>query len=40
MESIEAQFGAEKAAQGYVALNARHTVREQAGILNDAEPRC
>ena len=36
VESIEAQFGAEKAAQGYVALNVRHTVREQAGILNDA----
>ncbi|MET0540218.1 MAG: AMP-binding protein [Variovorax sp.] len=37
VESIEAQFGAEKAAQGYVALNARHTLREQAAILNDAE---
>ncbi|MES1161581.1 MAG: AMP-binding protein, partial [Rhizobacter sp.] len=36
VESIEAQFGAEKAAQAYVALNARHTVREQAGVLNDA----
>jgi acyl-CoA synthetase (AMP-forming)/AMP-acid ligase II len=36
VESIESQFGAEKAAQGYVALNARHTLREQAGILNDA----
>src|SRR5205823_657274 len=29
--------GAEKAAQAYVALNARHAVREQAAILNDAE---
>ena len=37
VESIEGQFGAEKAAQAYVALNARHTLREQAGILNDAE---
>lgn len=37
VESIESQFAAEKAAQGYVALNARHTVREQAAILNDAE---
>ncbi|WP_280156383.1 AMP-binding protein [Piscinibacter sp. XHJ-5] len=37
VESIESQFGAEKAAQGYVALNARHTLREQAAILNDAE---
>ncbi|MDM0113496.1 AMP-binding protein [Variovorax sp. J22R133] len=37
VESIEAQFAAEKAAQGYVALNARHTVHEQAAILNDAE---
>ena len=37
VQSIESQFGAEKAAQGYVALNARHTLREQAGILNDAE---
>jgi acyl-CoA synthetase (AMP-forming)/AMP-acid ligase II len=37
VESIESQFGAEKAAQTYVALNARHTLREQAGILNDAE---
>jgi acyl-CoA synthetase (AMP-forming)/AMP-acid ligase II len=37
VHSIEAQFGAEKAAQAYVALNARHTLREQAGILNDAE---
>lgn len=35
--SIESQFGAEKAAQAYVALNARHTLREQAAILNDAE---
>lgn len=37
VESIESQFGAEKAAQAYVALNARHTLREQAAILNDAE---
>ncbi|MDM0015789.1 AMP-binding protein [Variovorax sp. J22P168] len=36
VQSIESQFGAEKAAQGYVALNARHTMREQAAILNDA----
>ncbi|MDM0019141.1 class I adenylate-forming enzyme family protein [Variovorax saccharolyticus] len=36
VQSIESQFGAEKAAQAYVALNARHTVREQAAILNDA----
>ena len=36
VESIEAQFGAEKAGQAYVALNARHTLREQAAILNDA----
>jgi acyl-CoA synthetase (AMP-forming)/AMP-acid ligase II len=37
VQSIESQFGAEKAAQAYVALNARHTLREQAAILNDAE---
>lgn len=37
VESIDSQFGAEKAAQTYVALNARHTLREQAAILNDAE---
>jgi len=37
VESIESQFGTEKAAQAYVALNARHTLREQAAILNDAE---
>ena len=37
VESIEGQLGAEKAAQAYVALNVRHTLREQAGILNDAE---
>jgi len=37
VQGIESQFAAEKAAQGYVALNARHTLREQAGILNDAE---
>ncbi|MFM0342153.1 class I adenylate-forming enzyme family protein [Paraburkholderia fungorum] len=37
VESIDSQFGAEKAGQTYVALNARHTLREQAGILNDAE---
>jgi acyl-CoA synthetase (AMP-forming)/AMP-acid ligase II len=36
VQSIESQFGAEKAAQGYVALNARHTLREQVAILNDA----
>jgi acyl-CoA synthetase (AMP-forming)/AMP-acid ligase II len=36
-ESIESQFGAEKAAQAYVALNARHSLREQVAILNDAE---
>ncbi|SFN51454.1 class I adenylate-forming enzyme family protein [Variovorax sp. OV329] len=37
VQSIESQFAAEKAAQAYVALNARHTVREQAAILNDAQ---
>ncbi|MFM0176249.1 AMP-binding protein [Paraburkholderia sediminicola] len=37
VESIDSQFGAEKAAQAYVALNVRHTLREQAAILNDAE---
>ena len=37
VESIESQFAAEKAAQCYVALNVRHTLREQAAILNDAE---
>jgi acyl-CoA synthetase (AMP-forming)/AMP-acid ligase II len=37
VQSIEGQFGAEKAAQAYVALNARHTAREHAAILNDAE---
>lgn len=37
VESIESQFGAEKAAQTYVALNARHTLPEQTAILNDAE---
>ncbi|MGA0796650.1 MAG: class I adenylate-forming enzyme family protein [Quisquiliibacterium sp.] len=37
VESIEGQFGAEKAAQTYVALNTRHTLREQIAILNDAE---
>jgi acyl-CoA synthetase (AMP-forming)/AMP-acid ligase II len=37
VESIESQFGAEKAAQTYVALNVRHSLREQVAILNDAE---
>ncbi|MFM0222007.1 class I adenylate-forming enzyme family protein [Paraburkholderia dipogonis] len=37
VESIDSQFGAEKAGQAYVALNARHTLREHAAILNDAE---
>jgi acyl-CoA synthetase (AMP-forming)/AMP-acid ligase II len=37
VESIEGQFGAEKAGQAYVALNARHALREQVAILNDAE---
>jgi acyl-CoA synthetase (AMP-forming)/AMP-acid ligase II len=37
VESIESQFGAEKAAQGYVALNVRHTLAEHAAILNDAQ---
>jgi acyl-CoA synthetase (AMP-forming)/AMP-acid ligase II len=37
VEGIEGPFGAEKAAQAYVALNARHTLSEQVAILNDAE---
>lgn len=37
VESIESQFAAEKAGLVYVALNARHTVHEQAAILNDAQ---
>lgn len=37
VESIEVQFGAEKGALAYMALNARHTLREHAAILNDAE---
>lgn len=36
-DSVITVFGAEKAAQTYVALNARHTLAEHAGILNDAE---
>ena len=36
-ESIHSQFGAEKAAQTYVPLNARHTVHEHAEILRDAD---
>jgi acyl-CoA synthetase (AMP-forming)/AMP-acid ligase II len=35
-ESIHTQFAAEKAAQTYVPLNARHTVHEHAEILRDA----
>ncbi|TDN59137.1 AMP-binding protein [Paraburkholderia sp. BL10I2N1] len=37
IESLDSVFGAEKAAQTYVALNARHTLAEHADILNDAE---
>jgi acyl-CoA synthetase (AMP-forming)/AMP-acid ligase II len=37
VESVESVFGAEKAAQTYVALNARHTLDEHVGILNDAQ---
>lgn len=37
IESIDSVFGAEKAAQTYVALNARHTLTEHVDILNDAE---
>ena len=37
VDSVISVFGAEKAAQTYVALNARHTLLEHAGILNDAQ---
>ena len=36
-ESLDSQFGAEKAALAYVALNARHTLAEHLDILEDAE---
>jgi acyl-CoA synthetase (AMP-forming)/AMP-acid ligase II len=36
VESIDSQFGAEKAAQTYVPLNARHTLLEHADVLRDA----
>ncbi len=36
VESIDGQFGAEKAAQTYVPLNARHTLHEHADVLADA----
>lgn len=37
VDSVISVFAAEKAALTYVALNARHTVLEQADILNDAQ---
>ncbi len=37
MDSVVSVFGAEKAAQTYVALNSRHALPEHVGILNDAE---
>jgi acyl-CoA synthetase (AMP-forming)/AMP-acid ligase II len=37
VESIETQFGIEKAAQTCVPLNARHTVIEHAEVLRDAD---
>jgi long-chain acyl-CoA synthetase len=36
-ECLDSQFGAEKAALTYVALNTRHTLAEQLDILEDAE---
>jgi acyl-CoA synthetase (AMP-forming)/AMP-acid ligase II len=36
VESVDSQFGAEKAAQTYVPLNARHTLQEHAEVLCDA----
>jgi acyl-CoA synthetase (AMP-forming)/AMP-acid ligase II len=37
VESIDTQFGAEKAGQTYIPLNSRHTVYEHAEVLRDAE---
>ncbi|AMO23558.1 long-chain fatty acid--CoA ligase [Ramlibacter solisilvae] len=37
VDSVVAVFGAEKAAQTYLALNARHTLPEHAAILNDSQ---
>lgn len=37
MDSVISIFAAEKAALTYVALNARHIMLEQAGVLNDAQ---
>ncbi|HEX6017630.1 MAG TPA: AMP-binding protein [Burkholderiaceae bacterium] len=37
VDSVISVFGAEKAAQTYVALNARHTLAEHVGILEDAQ---
>ncbi len=37
VESLDSQFGAEKAALTYVALNARHTLAEHIAILADAQ---
>jgi len=37
VESLDSQFGAEKAALAYVALNARHTQAEHLDILADAQ---
>ncbi len=39
VESLDSQFGAEKAALTYVALNARHTLAEHLDILADAQAR-
>lgn len=36
IQSVETVFGVTKAGMTYVALNARHTVPEQADILNDS----
>ena len=37
VHSVDSVFGAEKAALTYVALNARHTLDEHVGILEDAQ---
>jgi acyl-CoA synthetase (AMP-forming)/AMP-acid ligase II len=37
VDSVITVFGAEKAAQTYLALNARHTLPEHAAILNDSQ---
>ena len=37
VQSLDSQFGVEKAALAYVALNARHMLAEQLDILADAE---